>query len=46
MSDEELERGIEAVQVMLAARDAGSHADHRGRARAGGAPGPIAKAQA
>jgi len=26
MSDEELERGIEAVQVMLAARDAGSHA--------------------
>ena len=26
MSDEELERGIEAVQVMLTARDAGSHA--------------------
>ena len=26
MTDEELERGIEAIQVMLAARDAGSHA--------------------
>ena len=41
MSDEELERGIEAVQVMLAARDAGSHAKII-EAAPDGAPGSIA----
>ena len=43
MTDEQLEQGIEAIQRMLAQREAGDRGQgHRGRARAGGAPGSIA----
>jgi hypothetical protein len=50
MSDQELEAGIEAIQAMLAARDAGSQAmviDRRARACsvAGATPGPAQAAQ-